>query len=340
MTLAEPTQSTTPKPGRRVPTFKKMQRRLRQGPAVFRQEKEAEAVKKEEDAKKEAEEAKKPKRKLFHPEGTPLRDLVVGQELSAIAQNMMPYGVFMDVGAQKDGMVHVRDMSVDFVHAPRDIIKSGDQLRVWVKYIDPVKQVLGLTMIKPEMGFANRIPLAEIKEQTIYDGVVERITNYGAYVDIGAERMAFLHVSSVWGKDPRTELDYMRLGEKLCVYVQSVDTDKRHVRLIARDIDGFRLTEGAQPEIRTLIQTDVEPEAERGGVATKRPWDSEEDADGAEEEDASASKGEEGEEEEEEEEVVDEGFDFVNEDQPVSFEGIEHMLSQDTEFIDMESYIK
>lgn len=332
LTLAE--NPPAPASGKRVPTFKKLQRRHRQGPSTARRA-ETEQQQQQEEKEKKAEQTRKQKRRpLSGRPGRPLRDLVIGEALNGFVQNIVPHGAFVDVGASRDGMVHVRDMAIDFVHTPRDVVRSGMKVRVWVKYIDSVRDVLGLTMIKPTMGFEGRTKISDVSVGTRHHGIVERVTNYGAYVDIGAERLAFLHVSGVWGENPRETMEYMRLGDQVWVHVIGVDETKGHLRLFARGKDHERLTKDLELDSNALAPT-IAPDENVSDFAIARPWDAEENDDTEDSEDTHEVEGE------EQDDKWDE-FDFVNEGddhkETIRFEDIEqvgHMFSGDTEFVDV-----
>lgn len=267
--------------------------------------------------------------------------------MNGIVQNIVRHGAFVDIGATRDGMVHVRDMSVDFVHSPLQFLRSGDEVTVWVKYVNPVSNVLGLTMVKPKLGFENRMPLSDINIGSIYDGFVERVTNYGAYVDIGSERLGFVHVSALWGDKPRETLEFLRLGDKICVLVDDVDEIRSHIRLRARGRDGEALVKDTDVADLPPIHRDSvdgihsEHQVDISRVALLRPGQSlDVDEDGQEnDEDDEEMESNEYEHDEDEEE------DFLAEDEGVLqlIEGqelveiaemaeIAHMFDENTEF--------
>lgn len=204
---------------RRVPAFKKLQRKHHRGPSEHRRAAE--------------ERARRPQRTLLR-DGVALRELAVGTELPGVVQNLVRHGAYVDVGAVTDGLVHIRDMAVEFVHSPKDVLRSGDDVTVWVKYVNPVTNVLGLSMVNPNMGFEGRLKVSEVDIGKRYEGFVERVTNYGAYVDIGAERLGFLHVAALWGRRPRETLDFLRIGQPIWVHVDDVDEIRSHIKLRAR----------------------------------------------------------------------------------------------------------
>lgn len=287
---------------KRLPTFRKLQRRHKQGPAAFRQAQEAaDALSQNvatEITQPPPEIAKRVPRRHMLRDGIKLSELAVGMQLEGKVQNLVRHGAYVDVGAVRDGLVHVRDMSIDFVHVPTDVVRTGDMVTVWVKYVNAVTNVLGLSMMKPKRGFVERVPVRDVEIGTRYDGVVERVTNYGAYVDIGAERLGFLHVAAIWGRRPRETLDNMRIGQELCVHVDDVDEVRSHIKLRARGKGDRELRQdGPLGRMANLEEGSVKRKEEKEVVvrqAVVRPWDDDEE----EEE-------EEGVQEEEDEDVED-----------------------------------
>ena len=59
-------------------------------------------------------------------------DLQPGMVLEGVVTNVAAFGAFVDVGVHQDGLVHVSAMSTTFVKDPRDVVKSGDVVRVKV----------------------------------------------------------------------------------------------------------------------------------------------------------------------------------------------------------------
>lgn len=73
-------------------------------------------------------------------------DLREGMILSGTVRNVIDFGAFIDIGVKHDGLVHISEMSEDFVKNPRDIVSVGDIVKVKVITIDQEKQKVGLTM--------------------------------------------------------------------------------------------------------------------------------------------------------------------------------------------------
>ncbi len=73
-------------------------------------------------------------------------DLREGQILTGTVRNIVDFGVFVDVGVKHDGLVHISEMSENFVKNPSDIVSVGDIVKVKVIDIDKERQKVKLSM--------------------------------------------------------------------------------------------------------------------------------------------------------------------------------------------------
>ena len=102
---------------------------------------------------------KKPKRDIrdtfssakLQSNQTHLEDLKIGDELEGTVRNVVDFGCFVDCGLHEDGLVHISKMSNSYVKHPKDLVKVGDIVKVYVIGIDLVKQKLSLSMVKDKM---------------------------------------------------------------------------------------------------------------------------------------------------------------------------------------------
>ncbi|MEN3359974.1 MAG: protein Tex, partial [Mycobacteriales bacterium] len=75
-----------------------------------------------------------------------ISDLKPGMLLEGQVTNVAAFGAFVDVGVHQDGLVHVSAMSKTFVKDPRDVVKSGDIVRVKVLDVDVPRKRISLTL--------------------------------------------------------------------------------------------------------------------------------------------------------------------------------------------------
>ncbi|NLD53475.1 MAG: RNA-binding transcriptional accessory protein [Burkholderiaceae bacterium] len=75
-----------------------------------------------------------------------LTDLEPGMILEGVVTNVANFGAFVDIGVHQDGLVHVSALSSKFVRDPREVVRTGDLVRVKVMEVDPKRQRIGLSM--------------------------------------------------------------------------------------------------------------------------------------------------------------------------------------------------
>jgi len=84
-----------------------------------------------------------------------IADLRPGMVLEGVVTNVAAFGAFVDVGVHQDGLVHVSAMSKAFVSDPRDVVKSGEVVRVKVLEVDEARKRISLTLrLEDEPGAA------------------------------------------------------------------------------------------------------------------------------------------------------------------------------------------
>ncbi|OPX22193.1 MAG: RNA-binding transcriptional accessory protein [Candidatus Latescibacteria bacterium 4484_107] len=75
-----------------------------------------------------------------------LQDLREGMILEGVVTNVTHFGAFVDIGVHQDGLAHISELANRFVKDPRDVVKTGDIVRVRVLKVDPVRRRIGLSM--------------------------------------------------------------------------------------------------------------------------------------------------------------------------------------------------
>ncbi len=75
-----------------------------------------------------------------------LADLHPGMILEGVVSNVANFGAFIDIGVHQDGLVHVSALSEKFVRDPREVVKTGQVVKVKVMNVDPERRRIGLSM--------------------------------------------------------------------------------------------------------------------------------------------------------------------------------------------------
>ncbi|MGE0528501.1 MAG: helix-hairpin-helix domain-containing protein, partial [Bdellovibrionales bacterium] len=90
-----------------------------------------------------------------------LKDLKPGLICPGIVTNVTNFGAFVDIGVHQDGLVHISELSHQFVEDPRKVVSPGDQVQVKVLAVDLDKNQISLTMKLEEKPRAESRPRSE-----------------------------------------------------------------------------------------------------------------------------------------------------------------------------------
>lgn len=77
-----------------------------------------------------------------------ITDLKEGMTLEGVVTNVANFGAFVDIGVHQDGLVHISHLADVFVKDPRDVVKTGEMVKVKVLEIDVARKRIALSMKK------------------------------------------------------------------------------------------------------------------------------------------------------------------------------------------------
>ena len=73
-------------------------------------------------------------------------DLKEGMVLNGTVRNVIDFGAFVDIGVKHDGLVHISELSENYIKNPSDVVSIGDIVKVKVIKIDNDRQKVSLSM--------------------------------------------------------------------------------------------------------------------------------------------------------------------------------------------------
>jgi uncharacterized protein len=85
-------------------------------------------------------------------------DLEIGMELQGVVTNVTDFGAFVDIGVHQDGLVHLSEISHNYVKNPADALNVGQSVRVKVLAVDLKSKRIGLSIkaLQPGAGSSAR----------------------------------------------------------------------------------------------------------------------------------------------------------------------------------------
>lgn len=77
------------------------------------------------------------------------KDLQIGQKLEGVVRNVVDFGAFVDIGIHEDGLIHISNMSKNFIKHPSQVVSVGDLVTVWVHKLDTAREKVNLSLVAP-----------------------------------------------------------------------------------------------------------------------------------------------------------------------------------------------
>jgi len=162
----------------------------------------------------------------------PLDQLQMGQKFSGEVVSVAGFGAFVNIGAEKDGLVHISAVSDGFVDNIENFVQPGQKVDVWVKGVTDGK--LSLVMVESKLSGGGRAPRAQTDLTPFQSlvggdkvpGKVVSTTNFGAFVEIsagGGSAQGLVHISALSDEYVSDVNSVVSVGQEVEVYVKEVN---------------------------------------------------------------------------------------------------------------------
>ena len=160
-----------------------------------------------------------------HPEGSVVEGLV---------KNLTDFGVFVDIGSEIDGLVHVSDISwSQRVKHPSELYKRGDRVQARVLKVDPESQKFSLSIkhltVDPWSGIETRF-----KKGNVVAGRVSRVADFGVFVELADGIEGLVHISELSREKVDNPNSLFKAGDEVGAVVLAVDRTNKKISLSVR----------------------------------------------------------------------------------------------------------
>ncbi len=162
----------------------------------------------------------------------------VNSRVKGTVVNVMTYGAFVKLEPGIEGLVHISEMSwVRRVNHPSELVQIGDEIEVMILGVDKQGQQLSLGMKQcqenPWEQVASKFPV-----ESVIEGRVRNLTNYGAFVELEEGIDGLLHVSDMsWTRKISHPSEMLEKGQMVRCKVLSVEQDRRRIALGLKQLD-------------------------------------------------------------------------------------------------------
>jgi len=157
----------------------------------------------------------------------------VGDTIEGTVKNVTDFGVFIDLGGV-DGLLHISEMSWGRVDNPKKIYKVGDTVKAFIKDIEGEKIALSAK-------FEDQNPWLTASEKyavgNVIDGVVARMTDFGAFIELEPGIDALLHVSQISKEHTNKPEDVLKIGQTITAKVVDFNIEAKKISLSIKALE-------------------------------------------------------------------------------------------------------
>lgn len=170
------------------------------------------------------------------------------------------FGAFVELEPGLEALIPVGELSYRYVGNPRQILSEGDTVKAVVLSVDVERQRMSLSLKQagddPWEGASIKWP-----PDTVVEGTVNRITDFGAFVEIAPGVEGLVHISEIADRHVTSVRAELEEGTTVGARVLSVDEDARRMSLSIKKVDAGKdaaPAEGTFDDLAAVKQRDEE----------------------------------------------------------------------------------
>jgi small subunit ribosomal protein S1 len=171
-----------------------------------------------------------------------LENLRAGEVRHGVVSSLADFGAFVNLGGA-DGLIHLSELSWNRAAKPRDVLKVGQEVDVYVLSVDREKKRIALSLKRLEQE-----PWATAESRyhigQLVEGTITRLANFGAFALVNNELEGLIHISELSDARINHPQEVVHEGEKHVMRVIRIDPKRRRM--------GLSLKRVADPEYADL----------------------------------------------------------------------------------------
>ncbi len=201
-----------------------------------------------------------------------INQLQQGDTVKGKISGLRSFGAFVDLGGA-DGLIHISELAWHRVNHPREVVKVGDELEVYILSLDKEEQRIALSR---KRLLPNPWSLAEenYRVSQLVEGTITRIVSYGAFVEIEPGVEGLLHISQLSRENIEDAHELISEGETHLLRIISLDSERQRIGLSLKNVTAAeqiewmtrKEAEVTQVEVEPAESTDITPELEPESV--------------------------------------------------------------------------
>ena len=158
-----------------------------------------------------------------------------GKKIAGTVSRLTDFGAFVDLGGV-DGLIHISEMSWGRISNPREVLKEGQAVEVFVLDVDKEKGKISLSLKDASMN-PWTLAVEKYAVGTVVEGKVVRMVPFGAFVELEPGVDGLVHISQIANKHVVKPEDELKVGEVIKVKVLEVNSEQKKISLSKRQAE-------------------------------------------------------------------------------------------------------
>lgn len=158
-----------------------------------------------------------------------------GSRVNGTVSRLTDFGAFVDLGGV-DGLIHISEMSWGRISNPKEVLKEGQEVEVFVLDVDKEKGKISLSLKDADKN-PWKLAAEKYAAGSIVEGKVVRMVPFGAFVELEPGVDGLVHISQIANKHVVKPEDELKVGEVINVKVLEVNPEQKKISLSKRQAD-------------------------------------------------------------------------------------------------------
>lgn len=170
-----------------------------------------------------------------------LEELQEGSVRHGVVSSLCDFGAFVDLGGA-DGLVHLSELSWRRVGHPKQVLKVGQEVDVYVLGVDRDRRRIALSIKRlqqePWSTVENRFEIGQL-----VTGTITNLTDFGAFAKLDDDIEGLIHISELSEERIEHPRDVVQEGQELSLRIIRIDADRQRLGLSLRRVSDEEYSE-------------------------------------------------------------------------------------------------
>ena len=185
-----------------------------------------------------------------------LDEITPGQAVRGYISNLCDFGAFVDLGGV-DGLIHISELSWGRVNHPRELLRIGQEVEVYVLGVDRENRRIALSLKRlrpnPWITVEDRYHIGQVTEATITN-----LVDFGAFAQLEEGIEGLIHISELSKDKIEHPTQVVDLGDEVLVRILRINSTNHRLGLSVRQASESPLPDQQEVPLTTWDQNPPE----------------------------------------------------------------------------------